>query len=94
MPCCHRRGADYRYKLDDGTWRAGRAHPWPWLDHNCTTRLKCVPFTSSVVAFPGSSSFTASCNGRRCTDAGPQQAPQPSFYAAEWATKFRTTVEL
>jgi hypothetical protein len=22
----------------------------PWLDHNCATRSRCMPFTSSVVA--------------------------------------------
>jgi hypothetical protein len=35
-----------------------------------------MPFTSSIVAFPRSSAFTASCNGRRSTDVGPQQATQ------------------
>jgi hypothetical protein len=36
-----------------------------------------MPFTSSIVTFLSSSAFTASCNGRWCTDAGPQQALQP-----------------
>jgi hypothetical protein len=48
-----------------------------WLDHNYlyTTRSRCMPFTSSIVASLASSAFTA----RWCIDAGPQQAPQPSF---------------
>jgi hypothetical protein len=47
----------------------------PQLHHQVTLQ----PFTSSVVTFPCSSAFTARCNGRRCTDAGPQHALQPSF---------------
>jgi hypothetical protein len=44
--------------------------PVPFMDHSCTTRSRCMPlFTSSGVAFPGSSAFTASCNDRRCTNA-------------------------
>jgi hypothetical protein len=38
-----------------------------------------MPFTSSIVTFLSSSAFTVSCNDRWCTDAGPQQALQPSF---------------
>jgi hypothetical protein len=51
-----------------------------------------MPFTSSIVTFLYSSAFTASCNDRWCTDAGPQQALQPSLVRDESAS--RITMEL
>jgi hypothetical protein len=59
----------------DSHWES---RPVPFMDHNCTTRSRFMPFTSSIVAFPGSSAFTARCNGA-LTYAGPHQALQPSF---------------
>jgi hypothetical protein len=56
--------------------------------HSSAGRGTLMPFTSSIVTFPGSSALIASCNGRWCTDAGlsnPISRPD----AAEIGTRMR-----